>query len=161
MEILIWLEPDRADNFFFLFFSLGPHLLHTEVPKQGIKLELQLPAAATDTAMQDLGCICHLHHSSQQHRIPDPLREARDQTHILMVPIQIRFCCATMGTPEADDIKLSNHSEFPLQLEVVCSPCLKRLFSLSENLMITPHGANALKGGAHFTQNSPQLRCSL
>ena len=42
--------------------------------------------------------ICNLHHSSQQRQILDLLREARDQTHNLMVPSQIHFCCAMMGT---------------------------------------------------------------
>ena len=40
-----------------------------------------------------------LHHSSQQHHILNSLSEARDGTHNLMVPSQIRFHCATMGTP--------------------------------------------------------------
>ena len=35
-------------SFFFPF--LGPHLQHREVPKQGIELELQLPAYDTATA---------------------------------------------------------------------------------------------------------------
>ena len=32
--------------------------------------------------------------------ILNPLREARDRTRNLMVPIQIHFRCATMGTPD-------------------------------------------------------------
>ena len=32
-----------------------------------------------------------LHHSSQPCQIPDPLSEARDQTHILMDASQIRY----------------------------------------------------------------------
>ena len=40
-----------------------------------------------------------LHHSSRQRQILNPLSEARDQTPKLMVPSQICFCCATMGTP--------------------------------------------------------------
>ena len=43
--------------------------------------------------------VCDLHHSSWQHRILNPLREARDRTCSLMVPSQIRFCCTTTGTP--------------------------------------------------------------
>ena len=35
--------------------------------------------------------ICNLHHSSRQHRIPNLLSEARDQTCNLKVPSQIRF----------------------------------------------------------------------
>ena len=43
--------------------------------------------------------ICNLHHSSRQHQILNPMSEARDQTHNLMVPTWIRFLCAMMGTP--------------------------------------------------------------
>ena len=49
-----------------------------EVPRLGVELELQLPAYVTATAMQDLIHVCDLHHSSWQHRILDPLSEARD-----------------------------------------------------------------------------------
>ena len=51
-----------------------------EVPRLGGKLEFQLPAYITATATQDLGCICDLHHSSQQCRIPNLLSEARDHS---------------------------------------------------------------------------------
>ena len=65
---------------FFTFFSfsafLGPLLRHMEVPRLGTELELQLQAYATATARQNLGRICNLHHSSLQHRILNPLREA-------------------------------------------------------------------------------------
>ena len=40
-----------------------------------------------------------LYHSSRQCQILNPLSEARDQIHNLMVPSQIRFHCVTMGTP--------------------------------------------------------------
>ena len=40
-------------------------------------------ATATATSMPDLSHICDLHCSSRQHWILNPLREARDQTHIL------------------------------------------------------------------------------
>ena len=59
---------------FFFFFLLGLHLQHVEVPKLGIKLELQLPAYARAIAMQDLSHVCDLHHSSRQRRILNPLR---------------------------------------------------------------------------------------
>ena len=52
-----------------------------EIPRLGVKLELQLLAYAT--AIQDLRHVCNLHHSLQQYRILDPLSKARDQTHIL------------------------------------------------------------------------------
>ena len=66
------------------FFFLGPHVRHMEVPRLGVKLELQLPVYTTATAMPDLSHIFDPHHSSQQRRILNPLREARDQTHVLM-----------------------------------------------------------------------------
>ena len=67
---------------------------------QGSISELQLLACdATAPATPDPSRICDLHHSSQQRRIPDPLSEARDRTHLLMDTRQIRFCCTTMGTP--------------------------------------------------------------
>ena len=69
--------------YYFILFFLGPHLWHMEVPRLGVESELQLLAYATVTATPDLSHIWDLHHSSRQCRIPNPLREARDQTHIL------------------------------------------------------------------------------
>ena len=70
-----------------------------EVPRLEVKLELQLLAYTTATAMQDLCCFCDLPHSLGQLWIPDPLSEARDQTHILMDTSQICFRRTTMETP--------------------------------------------------------------
>ena len=53
------------------------HLWHMEVPRQGVKLELQLLAYAI--AMQALSCIYNLHHSLQQRWILNPLSMSRDQ----------------------------------------------------------------------------------
>ena len=74
-----------------------------EVPRLGVQLELQFPAYTTVTAMQDLSCICNLHHSSWQPQILNLLSEARDGTCNLKVPSQIHFCCATMGTPPCEN----------------------------------------------------------
>ena len=63
---------------FVLFCFLGLHLWHMEVPRPGVKSELQLPAYATATAMWDLSHACDLHHSSQECQILNPLSEARD-----------------------------------------------------------------------------------
>ena len=49
-----------------------------EVPRLGVESELQLPAHATATAMQDL------HHSSRQRQILNPLSKASDQTRVLV-----------------------------------------------------------------------------
>ena len=69
---------------FFFFCLLGPHPRHRELPRLGVYLELQLPAYATATATPDPSRICHLHHSSRQRWILNPLSESRDQTHVLM-----------------------------------------------------------------------------
>ena len=71
-------------SFSFWLFRAMLHLQHMEVPRPGVELELQLPAYAIAIATWDLSWICYLHHSSQQHWILNPLRKARDQTHILM-----------------------------------------------------------------------------
>ena len=70
-----------------------------EVPRLGVESELQLPAYTTATAMWDPSHACNLHHSLQQHQIPNPLIEIRDQTRILMDTNWVRFHGATMGTP--------------------------------------------------------------
>ena len=84
---------------FFSFCFFRGVLVDMEVPRLGVKSELQLLAYATATAMQDPSHICDLHHSSRQCWILNPLSEARDQTCSLMVPSQICFCSTTMGTP--------------------------------------------------------------
>ena len=60
------------------FFFLGLLSRHMEVPRLWVKLELQLPAYATATAVPDLGHICSL----CQCQILNPLSKARDQTHL-------------------------------------------------------------------------------
>ena len=82
----------------FFFFFLGPHPRHMEVPRLGVKSELSPPAYITAIAMPDPSCICDLHHSSRQCLILNPLSEARDQNHNLVVTSWIHFRCATMGT---------------------------------------------------------------
>ena len=70
--------------FIYLFiFRAAPWLM--EVLRLGVELELQLLLAyITATATPDLSHVCDLHHNSWQHWIPNPLSEARGQTHILM-----------------------------------------------------------------------------
>ena len=95
-----WKNPPKYSFlflfFFFLICFLG--LQHMEVPRLGVKSELQLPAYATATAMQDPSGVCDLHHSSWQHWILNPQNEVRDGIHNLMVPSRIRFHCTIMGT---------------------------------------------------------------
>ena len=54
---------------FIYLISLGPHPRHTEVPRLGVEVELQLPAYTTAIATQDPSCVCDLHHSSQQAQV--------------------------------------------------------------------------------------------
>jgi len=55
-----------------------------EVPRLGVKLELQLLSCITATATSDLSCICDLCRSLWQHCILNPLCKAGDRTCILM-----------------------------------------------------------------------------
>ena len=83
-----------------VFFWWGGHTHGIwKFPGEGSKSELELLAYTQLTAMQDPSHVCDLHHSSRQCRILNPLNEASDQTQDLLVPGQICFCCATMGTP--------------------------------------------------------------
>ena len=86
------------------FVFLGLHPWHMEVPRLGVQSELLLSSYTTATATPDPRHICNLHHSSQQRQILNPMSKARDQTCKLVVPGQIRFCCATMGTPNFSEI---------------------------------------------------------
>ena len=91
--------------FCFVFCFLGLHLWHMEVPRLGVQSELPLPAYATDIAMPDLSHICSLHHSSWQCQILNPLREARDRSHILMDTRQVcnrNFPAAMFYPPQAN-----------------------------------------------------------
>ena len=83
----------------FMFSRLLPQ--HMEVPRLGVKLELWPPAYTTATATWELSHVCDLRRSSLQRQILDPLSEARDRTHVLMVPSGIGFCCATTETPNS------------------------------------------------------------
>ena len=71
----------------FFFFFLGLHPRHMEVPRFGVKLELDLPAYTTAT--KDPSCMCDLHHSSWQRQVLNLLSEARDRTCVLMDTSQV------------------------------------------------------------------------
>ena len=64
-----------------------------EIPRLGVKSELQLPAYTTPTATRDPSCICDLYHSSWQHWIPDPLSEAVEWIRMLMDTGQMFLLC--------------------------------------------------------------------
>ena len=83
--------------FVFVFFRATPEAL--EVPRLGVKSELQLLAYTRATAMPDPSHICNLCHSSQQCKILNPPGKARNQTYVLINTSQSHFCWATTGTP--------------------------------------------------------------
>ena len=100
-------KPIKYDHisFLILFFFFFSFFLFRATPmaygSSQVRGLIGATAAGctTATAMWDPSQVCNQHHSSQQCQIPDPLSKARDQTHILMDPRQIHFCCAITGTP--------------------------------------------------------------
>jgi len=68
--------------------------------------------------MLDLSRICNLHHSSWQCQILNPLSEARDRTHNLMVASRICFCWAMTGTPNYILSLIDILIGFPLPLSI-------------------------------------------
>ena len=81
VSLLLFLSRFRVRLILFnlyIFCLLGPHPRHMEIPRLGIKSNLQLPAYARATAMRDLSCVCDLHHGSRQSRILNPRSEAGD-----------------------------------------------------------------------------------
>ena len=115
--------------FFCLFVFLRPHPWHMEVPKLGVKSELQLLAYARAITMPDPSQVCDLHHSSLQHWILNSLSEARDRTCNLVVPSQICFHCTTTGTPKItfqlhyDEQALGFCGSFVVVFKVFCCCC--------------------------------------
>ena len=61
---------------FVCFVFLGPHLWHMEVPRVGVKLELQLPAYTTATATPD----------------SEPTEQGQGSTRILVDTSQVHYC---------------------------------------------------------------------
>ena len=62
-----------------------------DVPRLGVKLELQLLAYTTATVTPDLSHVCNLHHILQQCQILNPLSGARDLTCILIDTSWVHF----------------------------------------------------------------------
>ena len=84
--------------FIYLFRFLGPHPRYMEVPRLGVKSELQLPAYATAMETQDPSRVCDLHHSSEQHQILNPRARPgiKPATSWYLVD---SFRCTMTGTP--------------------------------------------------------------
>ena len=77
--------------YFLLLLILGPHLWHMGSPRLRVKFKLQLLAYTRAIAMPDLSHMCNLHISLRQCRVLNPLRDARDQTRILMDTGQVCY----------------------------------------------------------------------
>ena len=75
----------------------------------------------------------HLHHSSWQCQILNPLSEARDQTCVFMDTSWVHYCWATTGTPNKLFLKtcLPNVWLFVAALQIVLSLSLSLPPSLS------------------------------
>ena len=75
-----FLPPSLPLSLFSLYLPTCLPFSHSayEVPRLGVKLELQL-----------LSCIHNLYYSSRQHHILNPLCKARDWTFILMDTVQV------------------------------------------------------------------------
>ena len=86
---------------FNLFSGLqGMQVQHMEVPRLGVESDCSCQPTPQPQATHNSRYICNLHHSSQQCRMLNPLRGARDGIRILMDASWVRFCWATTGTPE-------------------------------------------------------------
>ena len=83
---------------FFAFYSCT-YGRCMEVPRLGAESDLQLPAYTTATAVQGSSRVCHLHHSSQQHQILNPLSKPRDQRTASSWMLLGLTHWATVGTP--------------------------------------------------------------
>ena len=113
--------------YLFIYLFLGQHLCHIKVPRLGVQSELQLMA----TAMQDLNW--DLNHSSLQYRIPYPVSETRDQTHILMDPSQV-YHWATMETPRMWSVLMN--APLNLKKSVFCCCWIEYSKNVYENKLI-------------------------
>ena len=102
------------------FFFFGPQMWHKEVPRLGVKWELQLLACAVATATPDPSCICDLLHSSQKHQILNPLSEARDWNCTLMDISQA-------SQPAEPHQELPRPHHFPTQPHLIPSSFFSKL----------------------------------
>ena len=81
-----------------------------EVPRLGVQSELQLPAYATATEMQDRATSVTYTTAHRNARSLTPLSEAKDRTQFLTATSLIRFCCATTGTLTAQILSLAKNT---------------------------------------------------
>ena len=78
-------------NFILFFVFLRLHPWHMEVPRLGVKWELQLLAYATATATWDPSRVFDLYHCSWQCQILNPLSKVNDQTCVLIDTSRVHY----------------------------------------------------------------------
>ena len=71
-----------------------------EVPRLGVESELQMPATATATQV-DQSWVFDLYRNSQQRQVLNSLSEAREPTCIIMDTSWVHNRWATVGTPHS------------------------------------------------------------
>ena len=109
MQILqIWLSISSAPGtalgasyifFFFFLVFLARHPQHTEVPRLGVKSELQLPAYITATARPDPSHIAAYTTAHGNTQILSPLSKTRDRTASSWILVGFFTAGATTQTP--------------------------------------------------------------
>jgi len=104
--------------FSFLLFRAVPAAYGSSQARGPIRAS----AAGLHHSHSNMGSELHLHHSSWQRQILNPLREARDLTCNLMVPSWIHFCFAQTGTPIHSFSHIILHPA-PLQVTRYSSQC--------------------------------------
>ena len=123
--------------------------------------------------MSDPSRVCDLDHSSQQRQILNPLREARDRTWNLMVPSQIRFHCATTGTPSYSFLFNQLNWDFVIYMKnkldpfrvhdfMSCDSCIHLWNNtIKINISITSHKNPLCIFAVHTFLSTPNTRKSL
>ena len=77
--------------FFFFFFAKRAALAAYRSSQSRGQIGVTSDGLHHSHRTSDLSHVCNLHHSSRQRQIPNPLSQARDRTHNLMVPSHIPF----------------------------------------------------------------------
>ena len=118
----------------FVYFFLGPHLQHMEVPRLGVESELQLLAYTTAMATPVPSDICNLRHSLWPHRILKTLSEpgidpASSQTLCWVLNLLSHNGNSSVPLSQPNGCEVASHHCFDL-----CFPNdkLYHVYSLSE-----------------------------
>ena len=137
-----------------------------EVLRLEVRLELQLPAYTTATAMLDLSHIFNLHHNSWQCWILNLPSEAKDSPCILMDTSQIHFHWATMRIPQLFEETVFLPSLFPflffvLIVLLVCCCCCFRAMHLAYGFSQAKGWIGATAAGLHYSHSHARSEPSL